>query len=127
MKQQYKNIFSLLLLIAGLVLLSHSVIPHDHHYDVACDTEHHDHHDTDHESPMHCHFLNDVAFDDVVLSFNPIFIKDLPVLYTFIFNTIIEDKGLNQSSLQFIESNNLPDYLVLIEHSPTRGSPLQLV
>jgi len=127
MKQQYKNIFSLLLLIAGLVMLSHAVIPHDHHYDVACDTEHHEHHDTDHESPMHCHFLNDVVFDDVVLSFNPIIIKDLPVLYTFIFNIIIEDESLNQCNLQFIESDNLPDYLVLLEQSPTRGSPLQLV
>ena len=127
MKQQYKNIFSLLLLIAGLVLLSHAVIPHDHHYDVACDTEHHEHHDTDHESPMHCHFLNDVVFDDVVMSFNHIFIKDLPILFTVIFSPIIEGERLNQSNLQFIESDNLPDYLVLIEHSPTRGSPLQLV
>jgi len=61
------------------------------------------------------------------LSFNPIFIKDLPVLYTFVFNTNIEDKDLSKSNLQFIESDNLPDYLVLIEHSPTRGSPYQLV
>ncbi len=127
MKQQYKNIFSLVLLIAGLVLLSHAVIPHDHHYNEVCDSQHHQDHDADHESPMHCHFLNDVVFDDVILSFNHIDIKDFPVLYSFSFNTIIKDDDIYNTSLQYINLDNLPDYFVFIEQSPTRGSPLQLV
>ena len=127
MKQQYKNIFGLVLLIAGLVLLSHAVIPHDHHYNEVCDSHHHQDHDADHESPMHCHFLNDVVFDDVVLTYNQVDIKYLPLLFTYVFDTIIENEGLLQSSLQFAKSDNLPDYLILIKHSPTRGSPLQLV
>lgn len=127
MRQQYKNIFALLLLIAGFVIFSHSVIPHDHHYDTSCDTEHHEHNENEHDSPMHCHFLNDIVFDEVVLSFSHIIIKDSPTLYILSFNELIIDESLECSSLLFINKGSLPDYIVHLEHKPTRGSPLQLV
>jgi hypothetical protein len=127
MKNVYTNIIGLLLFLVGLIIFSHAVIPHDHHYDLSCDTKHHQHHDTDHESPMHCHFLNDIVFDDVVLTSNQVVIRGLQLFFTYIFDAIIEEYALVQSSLQFAKSDNLPDYLILIKHSPTRGSPLQLV
>jgi hypothetical protein len=76
---------------------------------------------------MHCHFLNDIVFDDVVLTSNQVVIRGLQLFFTYIFDAIIEEYALVQSSLQFAKSDNLPDYLILIKHSPTRGSPLQLV
>ena len=129
MRNIYKNIFSLLLLIAGLVIFSHAVIPHDHHYDAACETEHHEHHDDEEEGrhPMHCHFLNDIVFDDVVLIGNQsgfnIPSTDLPDFHPvkiWVYNNLL-------ARLAILEKHNLPDYSVFIKNSPTRGSPFFLV
>ena len=68
------------LLLAGLILSAHMVIPHDHHItdpfsdqDRNCPSSNSH---TDHKSgfPVHCHAFNDIATDKVRLcSFSPIF------------------------------------------------------
>lgn len=127
MRKIYQNIFSVLLLFAGVVIFSHSIIPHDHHYDQSCDTEHHEHHDTDHDSPMHCHFLNDVVFDDVVISSNQTVVNNNPSQYIILFSLNNLEEQTAKHCLFLIKSDNPPDYQVFLEHSPTRGSPIQLV
>ena len=127
MNRIYRNFISILLLFAGVVIFSHSVIPHDHHYNTTCDTEHHEHHDDGDDSPMHCHFLNDIVFDEVIISFNQVLIKDLPSSIITLFNILPQDELLTHENVSFVDSDNLPDCHAFIEHSPTRGSPLQLV
>ncbi len=126
MRKKYENITSILLLIVGLVIFSHSIIPHDHHYNSSVsDIEHHHHNDNDSgDEPIHCHYFNNIDFDKVRTNNVTNIIKELPILYTVIFDEIFE-LDINYQVNNYINLNdNLPDYCVLISISPTRGSPL---
>jgi hypothetical protein len=91
--------------MACLVLLAHQITPHDHHSDSPvtahadeCPSHQHES-DHPHSVPIHCHALNDLAFDKLmpVLTFS----THLPVLNLLIFEvsdpiaivTIINPKG----------------------------------
>jgi hypothetical protein len=127
MNSIYRNFISILLLFAGVVIFSHSVIPHDHHYNATCDTEHHEHHDEGSESPMHCHFLNDIVFDEVIISVNQIMVKDLQNTIITLFSLIPQTDIKANKGVRFVYKASLPDYQLFIKQSPTRGSPIQLV
>ena len=117
----------MLLLVAGLVIFTHSVIPHDHHYDVACDTEQHEEHSSQSDSPMHCHFLNDIVFDDAIISLHQTDVEIMPLLFTFLFDIQFHIDNHQGNDLPNIETDHLPKEVDLISHMPTRGSPKQLV
>ena len=124
MKREFKNIISFFLLITGLVIFSHSIIPHDHHYDVM-NTTHHEHHNDENSGsePIHCHYFNEIIFDKTILSFNNQILKQIPTNFALIFdNKFSLDNNLSPKTL-FFKKDNLPDYFVFIENSPTRGSP----
>ena len=113
--------------MTGLVIFSHSVIPHDHHYEVACETEHHDSHNEDSDNePIHCHFFNDIVFDKVNISFNKSIVSNLSSAYIIlIISDVYCDDFKNNET--FNTNDNLPDYKVNIENSPTRGSPIHII
>lgn len=123
MRKQYQNIFSMMLLFAGIVIFAHSIIPHDHHFDMNIEAEHQQEQHENHDSPLHCHFLNDIVFDKVVISFNQTVVKNIPALNAILFSLNNSDEQAANHYLSIIKSDNLPDYQVFLAHSPTRGSP----
>jgi len=122
MKINYKNIIVFFLLIIGLVIFSHSIIPHNHHYNNAVATKHNEHNE-DKSANTHCHYLNDIIISNITLSVNYLFkqtlknigyISDLEIDYRK--NTFL--KAILYSDFIF------PEYFAFLETSPTRGSPL---
>ena len=123
MNKYRQNIVSVFLLIISLLIITHSIIPHDHHYDIASDTYHH-HDDKTDGTPFHCHFFNDIDFSEVRINGFTNIIKKTPDVY------IVVPSGLFKVNLpfQFQSFVNLStrflEYCVLFSSAPTRGSPL---
>ena len=122
MKQFSKNIKIYLLLIIGLVIFSHAVIPHDHHYNANSELEHnHDHENS--KSDFHCFFFNDIIKDETVSNVK---ISGLNI-FSISFTLFIEDYDNENFFFQtlFIDktsySTNCFTYSKIY---PTRGSPL---
>jgi len=67
MKQRVRNIGRLFLLLAGLVILLHSTIPHHHDSDTHFETKSSEcsSHKTNGSSSNHCHAFNDVVAEKV--------------------------------------------------------------
>ncbi|MCF6185704.1 MAG: hypothetical protein L3J56_13980 [Bacteroidales bacterium] len=123
MNNKFKYIKFILASIIGFTLISHTVIPHDHHFGHNY-SEHHDVHNGSNEEPIHCYYLNNIDFDKVrTNSFTKTF-KELPGIFAIIISDLFSI-SLNYQTNNFINANNnLPDYFSLISISPTRGSPL---
>jgi len=121
----YKNTISIFLLITGLVILSHSILPHDHHYDNHLETTHEEHQEknTSGNEPIHCHFFNDIVIEKVSISHKSI-VKPISLFILYITNisfNFTEDLGHKSFTNQAF---HFPSKLFLSENSPTRGSPL---
>jgi len=72
----FKNIAVFSLWLAGLVIMSHLFIPHDHHSDSSvfskendCHAENMKHHSKSPAFPLHCHALNDLTFEKTTTVF----------------------------------------------------------
>jgi hypothetical protein len=68
-KKIFKNTMIFPLWLAGLVIIAHLFIPHDHHSETsvfnmeeACHSKGNDSHHHSPFQPFHCHALNDLAF-----------------------------------------------------------------
>lgn len=121
-----KNIIRISLIFAVLVILAHSFIPHDHHFDNHTDLLQHHHNESNRSGsePIHCHYLNNIDFDKARINTISHIIKEFPVVFTIVFSDLCSI-DLNHQTNNFINANdNLPDYPSLISISPTRGSPL---
>ncbi len=123
MNNKFKYIKFILASIIGFTLISHTVIPHDHHFGHNY-SEHHNVNNGSNEEPIHCHYFNNIDFDKVrTNSFTKVF-KELSGIFTITFSDIF-NINLNYPVGNSINTNdNLPDYFSLISISPTRGSPL---
>ena len=121
----YNNKISIFLLVIGLVMFFHSLVPHDHHYDNHIETTHEEHQEKDASGnePLHCHFLNDIIVNQASTS-NQTVVKQISlcVLYiTTVKSNTIRDLFCESFTAQII---HFPDRLFLSKNSPTRGSPL---
>ena len=124
MKGYFKNIFTFFMLIIGLVIFSHSIIPHDHHYDVITDINHEEHHEknkTENE-PIHCHYFNDFVISNVTVSAHYSYKQISKIIsniseFEIYFNRNTVLKVIFYSDFSFLE------YFSFIDISPTRGSP----
>ena len=123
MNKHHKYITAVFLLIINLIIITHGIIPHDHHYDNASDVEHH-HNDNSDGTPFHCHFFNNIDFDEVRTNDFTNIIKKTPVVYTVSLSNLFNLEFLYQVKDIIHLSDKLPDYCVLLTNSPTRGSPL---
>jgi len=125
MAVNYKNTISILLLITGLVIFSHSILPHDHHYDNLTEVNHNEHQEKNKkgQEPIHCHFFNDIVINKITTSYQNT-IKQITLLYSYIsqFDFDIEDNTIIKAI--FYNDFYYPDFLTYIDISPTRGSPL---
>jgi hypothetical protein len=101
----FKNIAVFSLWIAGLVIIAHLLIPHDHHSDCSvfnndneCHAQNTAHHDKSPAFPMHCHALNDLTFEKASNTF--LIYSDIPTCDLFIlnrFDSCLPDSDLSSS------------------------------
>lgn len=127
MKKQTQNIITYLLIATSLAIFFHSVIPHDHHYDINCELSHnqHDHKNSDHE-PIHCHFFNEVIVDKAITTVNKK-ISDISSL-EFAALLFLKFRITNNElpKFHFPEQEKITLSFVFKENTPTRGSPLSV-
>jgi hypothetical protein len=112
----FKNIAVFSLWIAGLVIIAHLLIPHDHHSDCSvfnndneCHAQNTAHHDKSPAFPMHCHALNDLTFEKASNTF--LIYSDIPTCDLFILNRF--DSCLPDSDLSCIKIKDF--HIPLIE------------
>jgi len=120
MKKILKNTMLFFMLIAGLVIFSHSLIPHDHHYNLV-DNLVDEHHNNQENKPFHCHFLDYVIADAAIQKTVIQKIVLQPVLFV-VLSDFNSEKKLNKQT-HFIKSENKLNLLTIIKIFPTRGSP----
>jgi hypothetical protein len=124
----FKNMGVFALWLAGLVIMAHLFIPHDHHSpesfgsrEVSCPASGHES-DNHSRFPGHCHALNDLA-------------SEKALIYTFFFNFryvyfLREEIAPTNTSELYLHSYNilvLPEHLPvshLLELSPFRAPPV---
>ncbi len=101
MGKAFKNMAVFSLWLAGLVIIAHLLIPHDHHCesniftkDDACHADNAGHPHKSPVFPLHCHALNDLTFEKT----SPVFVVD---------NNVLNCDLFVQS---FIDSNITPYY-----------------
>lgn len=129
MNKVFKNIAVFSLWLAGLVIMAHLLIPHDHHSDSSvfnkdneCHAGNTSHPDKSPVFPMHCHALNDLTFEktsSVIFVYN-----DIPAFDLFIvslFDSVVPDIDLSRIKIKdFHKPLKETDFLRL---SPFRGPP----
>ena len=106
-------------------MFSHSLIPHDHHYDNHLETTHEEHQEKDASGnePIHCHFFNDVVNNKISTSHQSI-VKQITLLYILISEFDFDFENVSILKNIFHTDFYYPNYLALLDISPTRGSPL---
>lgn len=121
MKKDLKNSIQYFLLTAGVIILFHAILPHDHHYaaDNTPQTTHSQHPDN---SPVHCHTLNDLITD---FSKTGLTDQTIKVLSESIFIQNIYSPAITESGflIPFKPERSYHNRLAFISISPTRGSP----
>ena len=126
MSKKQKNKISIFLLITGLVLFSHYVIPHDHHYDNFAEANHNEQQGKNkkgHE-PIHCHFFNNIVIDNNSSTANQNLVKQITLLFSYIPELYFNFENTTVLKSIFYNDFHYSNFLVYIDISPTRGSPL---
>ncbi len=127
MKKQIRNIIVYVLIATSLAIFFHSLIPHDHHYTANCDiVHHHQNHDNQEQNPIHCHFFNEIIVDKAITSTFHLPVKFSPLNFVLLFVGELHIDNKDNSGIVFREQTFSPDYFVLIQNTPTRGSPILL-
>ena len=125
MKNINKNSIPVFLLLIGVVLFLHSILPHDHHYQDDAVLQHSEDNNPhqDEEEPLHCHFLNELIFNKTGSQQNDQLIKVIPTqLLVTSQIEIVVNECLIVTPKKFREIN--PSFEeVFFPCSPTRGSP----
>ena len=119
MKKVLKNISLVALLLIGFAILSHAIIPHDHHYELASNLEH-NHND---KSPIHCHYLNHIDVDKITTNNFQKLVKHMPALMA-VFS--FDESNTSNIFVDFIQQKIINTFLsdAILSISPTRGSPI---
>ncbi len=127
MRKKIKNIITFFSLFIALVIFSHSVLPHDHHFDLACTHTHDDHNnDNSSENHAHCHYFNNIIIQKSHLA-SKIAIKKLEKVKIFAIKNILVQESLFVPKNDIDNSFYYPFSEILTYTSPTRGSPFDLV
>ncbi len=114
MQRKRENTRLIFVWVAGLLLLFHGLIPHQHHFDSVFE-----HNQTEEKAPLHCHAFNDIVPEKISYSFQSL-ISFNAVTGVHYFNLEIEPETF---VLRFYDE--LPVHsLFFTKHSPVRGSPV---
>ena len=128
MSKVLKNIAVFSLWLAGLVIIAHLLIPHDHHSDSGfnngndCHASNTGHPANSPGFPMHCHALNDLTFEKT----SPIFVvhNNIPTCELFILNFV--ESAIPVSSFSYIKIKDFHKPLIetdFLRFSPFRAPP----
>ena len=119
MATKSKNIILFLFLLVGLIILAHSIIPHDHHYNTSDYLAHHDSENTD--DSLHCFLFNNIIVDKIVvvlniniLNFISFFQQTADHYTTFFRNLVV---------ITFCDDPLFTYSAQLVANCPSRGSP----
>ena len=112
--------------VTALVIMSHSVTPHQHHFDsvIECNHEVNQAINNTDSSPLHCHAFNILFIEKTEVSADKISIVDnVPgfIALNEIYIQCLDDK-LWESIKARAKDDCLP-YQFFLKDSPTRGSP----
>lgn len=125
MKKQIKNTIIYILIATSLAVFFHSFVPHDHHHSSNCDiVHHHQNHDKEKQNPIHCHFFNEIIVDNAITYSYHLAVKFSPLNFALLFDEKIQIENKDYSGLVFREPAFFLDFIVHIQNSPTRGSPM---
>jgi len=108
------------LLIIAAIILTHNILPHNHHSNIF-DAAQHKHETTQHKAPVHCHFLNNLITKKY---FKKQFTNNISISADINHNTFIYYSKLPLiisllTNLVFLKST-----IYFIKITPVRGSPL---
>ena len=127
MIKQTKNIIAYLLIATSLAIFFHSVIPHDHHYDMNCELSHNQHnHDNSDQKPIHCHFFNEVIVDKAITTANNKISDDTSIAFAALLLLNFRFTNNKLPKFHFSKQEKLTLNFVFRENMPTRGSPLSV-
>ena len=118
-----KNTAVFFLGFAGLIFFLHSVIPHQHHYNIDPDTTQQATNDHSSGKPLECHAFNDLAVDILNFASSIIPFPDTSEIF------ITEDSNhfsilVKQAvkAVFLVRNEKIPSF-VFLKSSPSRGSP----
>ena len=129
MSKVLRNIAVFSLWLAGLVIIAHLMIPHDHHSDCSVFNKENQCHADNTKIPLkapvfpiHCHALNDLTFDKASVTL--VVYNDFPTcdLFTHCF----VDTNIPKSALSFISIKDSQNPLLetdFLRLSPFRAPP----
>ncbi len=127
MKKKIKNTITFISLFIALVIFSHSILPHDHHFDIFSMDVHNSHsEDSSDKNPVHCFYFNNVIIQKSITSSN-IAIKKLVKVKVFAIKNILVQEALFAPNNYSDNSFYYPVNEIFSYTSPTRGSPFNLV
>ena len=129
MGKALKNIAVFSLWLAGLVIIAHLMVPHDHHSDCSVFNEENECHASNTALPasapafpLHCHALNDMTFEKAAITI--VVYKDFTAcdLFTFsLFDSVIPKSALSVLKMMDFQSPIIETDILFL--SPFRGPP----
>lgn len=121
-RKRIKNIITFFSILIGLVLFSHSVIPHDHHFDIFDKHDAHHNDNSSEDNQAHCFYFNNVVIQKSFSSSKIVLKKNIKA-NSFVLTNIIKHEALYHSKNLIDDYYYYPVNKILLSSSPTRGSP----
>ncbi|VAW20778.1 hypothetical protein MNBD_BACTEROID01-1131 [hydrothermal vent metagenome] len=125
MQKGIKNTSTFFLWLAGLIIFSHAITPHHHHFSPIVNYSHQVNHKDNppEDNPFHCHSFNNLAIDKVeVISNKSSSIKIISDI-AIINSTCFQYSKNPRKRICFSTNNDCLLNIVFLKNSPTRGSP----
>ena len=129
MSKVFKNIAVFSLWLAGLVIMAHLAIPHDHHSDCSSLSQENECHADNTKLPVkapvfpiHCHALNDLTFEKASV----IFVVHNDLVTCDLFTVSFFDSAISTFDLPGIKIKDFPKPLLetdFLRLSPFRAPP----
>ncbi len=128
MNKKAKHIITYFSLFIGLVIFSHAVIPHDHHFQIFNNHSHTgDDDDNSGKNHAHCFYLNDVIIQKSDLSSNIINQKHVNAKDIAIKGNIKEQESLSLAEIVLNDNCYCFENDALLISAPVRGSPFHII
>jgi hypothetical protein len=125
-----KKIGAFFLLLSGIILVAHLIVPHDHHlsdsnasadWSLPCSKSSNDHH---HGFPIHCHAFNDLASEKATTFVHTGSLHCTCCLTSSIAQKV--DSYFIKHTVLFSDSDNLPEEAEYLQLSLLRAPPYML-
>jgi len=121
-----KNIHLIFVWLIGLMLFTHGITPHHHHFDSifehASENNHSDGHSD--EDPSHCHAFNDMVFVGSEDAVSVKTIDNFPMDFVLIKNLSEQYSEFLNKAFSFFEPDHGKPIQAFNSNTPTRGSPV---